>query len=324
MQALVVSEPNNHLISQLNWQEIALSAPLNDEIQIQTKAVGLNPVDYKTIESGYSDWLFPHTIGLDIAGIVTAVGQDVAEYHLGDRVAGHANLAKNGVFATAANLPAAAISKIPTALTFERAAASLCAGLTAYQALFRKANLSSASSTVLVQGGAGGVGTMAIQLARYAGKRVFTTVSPEKAEFAAQLQPDALIDYRHEDVDQVIAELTHGNGVDIIINTAGDADRSLPQLAYNGQLICIQNPPTTALAWPQALTYSKIDLGGAHRSGNLAQIRDLGQMTSELLDLVAKNIVDPMISQILTPDQIPAGLTAIQNHQVLGKLVAKF
>lgn len=292
-----------------------------NEVLVKTQAVGLNPVDFKVFTGTHPAWSYPHTLGLDVAGIIEAVGANVHHFRPGQRVSGHGNLGTDGCFAEYVSFPAAALAPIPTTVSFETAAASLCAGLTAYQALFRKANLN-AVQTVLIHAGAGGVGSMAIQLAKRAGKTVYTTVSKGKQAFVSKLAPDVQIDYHAENVDDRINELTGGQGVDLIINTIGDPEADLPRLAYNGQLVCVLDTP--AFPSGQAVSISNLDLGGAHRSGDQAQIADLGRMATALLKLVASGSVDPLISARLSQDQLVTGLQRIQDDQVVGKLVVNF
>ena len=322
MQALVIAQENQHQIDDLVWQDRPTLVLGADDVLIQVKAAGLNPVDYKVIESGGPAWQYPHTTGLDVAGIVQTVGANVRTVRPGQRVCGHGNLAVNGAFAEQVALPAGALALIPATVSFETAAASLCAGLTAYQALYRKANLTNVH-TVLIHAGAGGVGSLAIQLAKAAGKTVYTTVSAGKRAFVEQLRPDAIIDYHTTDVTARIRDLTQNRGVDVVVNTIGHPDADVARLAYNGQLVCVLDTPTQVPA-NQALTVSNLDLGGAHRSGNFAQVADLGRMTSDLLALIAAGKVDPLVSQVLTPQEIPAGLRQLKAHQVVGKLVARF
>jgi NADPH:quinone reductase-like Zn-dependent oxidoreductase len=188
--------------------------------------------------------------------------------------------------------------------------------------LLRKANLN-AVHTVLIHAGAGGVGSMAIQLAKAAGKTVYTTVSQRKQAFVAPLHPDAQIDYRHEDVTAKIQALTQQRGVDLIVNTIGNPEADLPRLAYNGQLVCVLDTPQT-FPKNQVVSVSKLDLGGAHRSGNPAQVADLGQMAAALLALIEAGKVDPLISEVLKRDQLVDGLQQLQAAQVAGKLVVTF
>lgn len=322
MQALVVPTKAARKLTDLTWTARPIPQPGPDQVLIRTQAVGLNPVDYKVIEAGVAGWQFPHTVGLDVAGVVEAVGSQVTAFVPGQRVCGHGDLGQDGAFADFVVAQAAALAAIPATVSFETAAGSLCAGLTAYQALFRKVNLA-AAETVLIHAGAGGVGCMAIQLAKAQGKTVFTTVSASKQAFVASLHPDAVIDYRTTNVTNRIQDLTQGRGVDVIVNTIGQPDADVPRLAYNGQLVCVLDTPTQVPA-SQALTVSNLDLGGAHRSGNPAQIADLGRMTRELLTLVAAGTVDPLISQVISRQEIPTGLQALKDHRVLGKLVVKF
>ena len=319
MQALVVPEAGAQTLSSLRWTNRPQPQPGPGQVLVQTHAVGLNPVDVKLVAGGNSAWRYPHTLGLDVAGVVTAVGTGVTQFVPGQRVCGHGNLAVDGSFADYVVTEALALALIPESLSFETAAASLCAGLTAYQSVERKLNLTNVE-TVLVHAGAGGVGSMAIQLLQHAGKRVFTTVSARKQDFVAQLNPAAMIDYRNEDVDARISELTGGHGVDAIINTIGHPDADLPRLAYNGQLVCVLATPESVPA-AKALSISNLDLGGAHRSRDPRQIADLGRMATELLALIAAGHVDPLVSRVLPRTELVAGLEQLAADQVVGKLV---
>ena len=321
MKALVVPTADDKTLSALTWIDRPQPTPGAKEVLVRVHAVGLNPVDVKLVTGGNASWNYPHTFGLDVAGVVTAVGAEVTRFKVGQRVCGHGNLAENGAFADYVVESELALAEIPDTLSFETAAASLCAGLTAYQAVSRKLNLNNVD-TVLVHAGAGGVGSMAIQLLHQAHKRVFTTVSKRKQASVLPLAPEAMIDYRNEDVDARINELTGGLGVDAVINTIGHPEADLPRLAYNGQLVCVLDTPKTA---PNALalTVSNLDLGGAHRSGDVRQVADLGRMTEALLELVAAKHVDPMISQVLPRTKLVDGLRQLANDQVVGKLVVK-
>lgn len=322
MKALVVPEPAAKTLQQLEWTNRSMPNPKADEVLIRTRAVGLNPVDVKIVFNGYFDWTYPHTLGLDVAGEIMGVGDRVSDYKVGDRVAGHANFAEDGAFAEYVTYPAAALTIIPESVDYETAAGCLCAGMTAYQALFRKAQLNNVE-TVLIHAGAGGVGSMAIQLANIAGKHVITTVSAAKEDFVAALKPDAIIDYHKEDVTNRVLELTRGLGADLIINTIGNSEADFDRIAYNGQLVCVLDTPTDAPE-DKALSISNLDLGGAHRSGNPWQVQDLGKMAGELLELVADGKIDPLITKRYAREDIVEGLRALDAHEIVGKAIAKF
>lgn len=319
MKALVVPQASAKTLASLAWIERPQPQPGPGQVLIKVYAVGLNPVDVKLVTSGNDAWQFPHTLGLDVAGVVMSVGAGVTRFTIGQRVCGHGNLAQDGAFADCVVEPELALAEIPESISFETAAACLCAGLTAYQAVYRKLNLANVE-TVLVHAGAGGVGSMAIQLLHQAHKTVFTTVSARKQASVLPLKPAAMIDYRNEDVDARIQSLTNGSGVDAVINTIGHPEADLPRLAYNGQLVCVLDTPQQYSNF-QALTIADLDLGGAHRSGDIRQVADLGRMTATLLALVAQQQVDPMVSQVLPRTELVSGLQQLADDRVVGKLV---
>ena len=326
MKALVVPNQNCQRLEDLVIQELPIPEPKPDQVLIKVHAAGLNPVDYKIVEGGVNDWHYPHTLGLDLAGEVVAVGTKVANYQVGDRVSGHGNLHEAGCFAEYVTVPTYQLAKIPTNVSYEEAAALLCGALTAYTAVNRKPNLTNIHN-VLVHAGAGSVGSLAIQFAKLHQLKVFTTVSTGKVDFVKQLQPDAIIDYRTEDVDKRIAALTDHRGVDLIINTVGKAEatRDLRRLAYNGTLVTIVDVPELDrnLMFNHALNLATVNLGGAHLSCDPNQQRDLGTMNAEVLDLMSKGQIDPLIEQVLPFEDAAKGLQLIKDHRVMGKLIIK-
>lgn len=156
---------------------------------------------------------------------------------------------------------------------------------------------------------------------------MFTTVSTAKIKYVQQLHPDAIIDYRQEDVDERIRQLTDGLGVDLIIDTVGktEAEKDLLRLAYNGTLVTIVDVPdlTGVPMFNRGLSVDVVNLGGAHLSGNPYQKADLGKMNAEMLQLAANGKVNPLIEKVLPFAQIKEGLQAIKDHQVVGKIVVK-
>ncbi|MCC4355431.1 zinc-binding dehydrogenase [Limosilactobacillus reuteri] len=222
--------------------------------------------------------------------------------------------------------PTYELAKIPDSVSYEVAASALCGALTAYEAIERKANFANVN-TVLVHAGAGGVGSIAIQLAKLHGCKVFTTVSSSKYDYVKQLAPDAIVNYQTEDVDKELVDLTGGLGVDLIIDTVGkkEAELDLRRLAYNGRLVTIVDvPPLDNVSmFDRGLGMDVVNLGGAHLSGNPYQQADLGRMNAEMLKLIANGDEKTLIEKVIPFDQIIDGLTAIKNHEVVGKLVVK-
>lgn len=222
--------------------------------------------------------------------------------------------------------PTYELAKIPDSVSYELAASALCGALTAYEAIERKANFANVN-TVLVHAGAGGVGSIAIQLAKLHGCKVFTTVSSSEYDYVKQLAPDAIVNYQTEDVDKELVDLTGGLGVDLIIDTVGkkEAELDLRRLAYNGRLVTIVDvPPLDNVSmFDRGLGMDVVNLGGAHLSGNPYQQADLGRMNAEMLKLIANGDEKTLIEKVIPFDQIIDGLTAIKNHEVVGKLVVK-
>ncbi|MDR2672358.1 MAG: zinc-binding dehydrogenase [Coriobacteriales bacterium] len=327
MKAYVIQ--NKQLgIENVQLSDVEKPAIADNEVLIRTSYVGLNPVDYKLAEYGNDAWTMPHTLGLDVAGTIALVGANVTAFDVGDRVAGHGDLRKNGSFAEYVAFPAYALAHIPSEVSEQTAAGLLCNAMTAYQAIHQKANLSK-KRTILIHGGSGGVGLIAIQLAKRAGLTVYTTCSTGKIPFVKQLQPDAIIDYKSDDVTGRIRKLTAEQGVDMIVNTVGADEATIDlneRLAYNGALIALVGAPKIGdhnRLFDHGHTISLVNLGGAHQSGNAQQKADLSAIATELLDMAAQGILDPMISEVVPFDRLPAGLSNLKAGRTTGKVVVK-
>lgn len=326
MQAWVLQNQTDQQISALKLTEISQPVLEADEVLVKVHANGLNPVDYKLVEGGVASWTYPHVIGLDVAGEIAAVGQNVTDFQIGDRVFYHGDLARQGGFAQYVTTKADVVAQLPENLSYEQGAALLCGAMTGYQAFYRKANLTNVH-TVLVHAGAGGVGGIVIQLAKAAGKTVYTTVSKGKQAFVQQFKPDAMIDYHATDVTEAVKQLTDGLGVDLIINSIGSAEatKDLDRVAYNGCVVTIDGQPNVeAPGLNRGVGVYSLDLGGAHRSGNPVQRHDLAVMAEALGQLTAKGQLDPMIERVLPASAVPEGLQLLKDHQVTGKLVVSW
>ncbi|MCV6606269.1 MAG: NADP-dependent oxidoreductase, partial [Porticoccaceae bacterium] len=173
------------------------------QVLVKTAAAGVNPIDWKTCSGGGASPFIgelPFIPGWELAGTVTAVADDVNHFQVGDPVFGLINFPERaGCFAEYVAVPAEQISLRPDALPAEAAGGLGLAGLTAWQALFDKGQLQ-ASQTVVVLAGAGGVGHLAVQLARWTGAKVVATASADNHEFLKTLGADLVIDYRNEDL----------------------------------------------------------------------------------------------------------------------------
>ena len=324
MKALLLKDKGQW--NKMTVEEIDTPSPGKGEVLVKIHAAGLNPVDYKTATHGNPNWEYPHILGLDGAGIIEDVGEDVSIWKPGDRVVYHGDLMKKGTFAEYAITSAHTISSLPDAISFENAAAIPTAGYTAYQALFRKLHIHK-GQTILIHAGAGGVGGFAIQMAKYIGLTVITTASKGNHAYVQKLGADYAIDYRKEDFVDRTLEITNGNGVNAVLDAVSgeNATKSLDTLTFNGQIAYIAGPPdfSKGVSFSRPLSFHQIALGGVFQSSNTAEQADLATMGDDMLHLLLGGYVDPMIQQTVSLEEIPQALVELSERHVTGKIIAK-
>lgn len=214
------------------------------EVLVDIAAASVNPVDCKTRRlAPPSAPDLPAVLGCDLAGTVAAVGEGVDGFGPGDRVYGCAGGVRGmpGTYAERIAADARLLAPAPHGLDLRQAAALPLVTITAWEGLFDRADLQP-EQHVLIHGGAGGVGHVAIQLAKAHGARVATTVSSEaKARIARDLGADETIDYRRESPEQYVERLTGGRGFDIVFDATGGSDiaTSFAAVRVSGQVVTI-------------------------------------------------------------------------------------
>ncbi|MBZ9762177.1 NADP-dependent oxidoreductase [Mesorhizobium sp. CA8] len=211
-------------------------APKPGEVLVRVKAAGINPVD-GAVRGGFVPLLGepPFILGWDISGTVAALGSGVTAFKLGDEVFGMPRFPKQaGAYAELAAAPANEIATKPAAIDHTHAAALPLAGLTAWQGLVRHGGLQ-AGQRVLVHAGAGGVGHLAVQIAKALGAWVASTASPDKTDYVRSIGADEVIDYTSDDFTVKV-----GN-VDLVLDPIGGdhADKSLEALRDGGVLVSL-------------------------------------------------------------------------------------
>jgi NADPH2:quinone reductase len=323
MKAWTITGPAPHTLDDLKFTEVPEPTPKDDEVKVYVRAVGLNPADYKVIES--SDTTDPRVVGMDCAGEIVTVGANVTDWSVGDRVMYHGDLRRAGSLAEFTVTTSLSLAPIPSNVSFEQAAASLCGTLTAYQALYRKANLSELP-TVLVHAGGGAVGLAALQFAHDLHLKTIATTSARKRPLVERVGADVIIDYHETDVTTAVLQATNGLGVGLSLNTIGgeelaaDTDR----MAYNGQIIAIgDGMPAHLNLDDKALGLTRSALGGVYRSNNPQEIADLGFMAGVVGQKLATGEFDPVIDRVLAFDDAAEGLKLLQRGDNLGKLVVR-
>ncbi len=247
--------------------EVEDAKPEPGEVLIKAGAVGVNPVDLaiRAAKHPYAKLVTPPYIpGAEAAGEIIALGDGVEGWRIGQRVYGRA---MGGGYSENVRLVAGAMAELPEAYSYEEGACITVAFYTAWNALVIKAQ-AGPGETVLVQGGAGGVGMAAVQLAKRLGCRVFATVSSDaKAKFCKEMGADETINYREEDFAERCMELTGGRGVDVVVELCAcdNFDKDLDAIRVDGKIIVIGTGtgkgPGAEFRVPAVMTKDAVVLG---------------------------------------------------------------
>ena len=308
-----------------------LKSPL--DVLVRLHASGLNPVDYKLRRKGgfYPNRL-PLILGCDGAGVVQAIGAAVTKFKVGDEVFffnGGMGGDEQGNYAELTVVHQNYLAAKPKSLSMVEAASVPLVWLTTWEALFERCSLQ-AGETILIHGGAGGVGYIAIQIAKHAGATVITTISSlEKAEFVRLLGADHCINYKEENfVDRAI-DLTNGIGVDVVFDTVGGqvfAD-SFPAVKVYGHVVTLDeinfSKDEVKVAKLRNLTLSyELMLTPMHFKMHAARVRQ-----TVMLDTAARLIDDGQIkvfvNNVFTLDEIAQAQHIFESGHSVGKTVIK-
>src|SRR5213078_2569553 len=216
------------------------------DVLVQVHAASLNQLDSKIRDGEFKlilPYRLPLILGNDVAGVVVRVGSNVRRFKLGDEVYARPHKDRIGAFAEFISMNEDDVALKPKELTMEEAASIPLVGLTAWQALIERANLKQGQK-VLIHAGSGGVGTLALQLAKHIGATVATTTSAANVDLVRSLGADVVIDYKKEDFAKVL------NGYDVVLNSLGKdtLEKSLKVLKSGGKPISISGPPDIAFA----------------------------------------------------------------------------
>lgn len=323
MKAVYYSEVGE-LSKVMHYGELPVPQPGPNEARVKVHAVGLNPVDYKLV--GKPAAVYPVVYGLDVAGVVDALGEGVANVKVGERVHFFANLLKQyGGFAEYSITDAETLIPLPDDVSFVDAAALPTAAWTAYQALHYRLHLHK-GQTIVVTAAAGGVGGFAVQFAKLAGLKVIGTCSTKNKDFVLSLGADHVIDYTTENIPQRVKELTNGIGAEgwIDLVDSNSATEGLSTLAFGGTLVaCVGTPDITKVPmFPRALTLSHVFLGqgyGAHRAAQL-ELKEIGE---RVLDLLIQKKLNTLVGEVIELKDVPDALHRLKERHVRGKIVAK-
>jgi NADPH:quinone reductase len=259
MKAAVLKEFGS--IENFEIVEIPTPKPGFKEVLVKVFATSVNPLDYQVRRGDYKNELkLPVITGHDISGEIVALGSGIENFKIGDQVYYSPEIFKRyGSYAQYHVAHESIIGLKPKNLSHLEAATLPLAAGTAWEMLVSRAQLR-INQSILVHGGAGGVGIPTIQIAKAMGAIVYTTARKIHHEFLRELGADFVIDYEHENYLDVIQQMTGGNGVDIVIDTIGgntlsDSGKILAQLGQVVTLVDIEKPQNLIEAWGKNATY---------------------------------------------------------------------
>jgi NADPH:quinone reductase-like Zn-dependent oxidoreductase len=288
----------------LRYEDAPRPTPGEGEVLIRVYAAAVNPLDWK-LRSGYiqiwSPHSFPLILGFDVAGVIEEVGPGVADFAVGDEVYA---APETGGYAECVTVPIAEVAHKPHALDYVQAAAMPISAVTAWQVLFDTADLE-AGQTVLIHGAAGGVGSFAVQLARWRGAQVIGTASAHNHDFLRQLGADEVIDYNAARFEHVVS------GVDVVLDTIGGEtlDRSWSVLRPGGVLVSVVDSPSPEVAAAHGVQQRAVLVqSSTNQLVELARLVDAGQLK-------------PIVSRVIPLQEASQAHILSESRHVRGKLV---
>ena len=282
----------------LRWEAVDVSAPGPGEVLIKQTVVGLNYIDIYHRTGSYPVPSKPAIIGNEAAGVVEAVGDNVTEVAVGDRVAYCMSL---GSYTQRRVIPSRLLVRLPDSLTDQHAAALMLKGCTV-QYLLRRTYPLKAGDTILFHAAAGGCGLIACQWAKHLGATVIGTVStPEKAELAKAHGCDHVIVYGRESFVERVKELTDGAGVPVVYDSVGQDTftDSLDCLQPRGLMVSFGNSSGAVESFSPSLLAAKgsLYLNRPTLATHIRTREDLEMTTNDLFDVISKGVVTVDINQ---------------------------
>lgn len=323
MQHVIITEPGG--VDKLAYETVAIPQAKAEEVLVKVHAFGINRPDILQRQGLYP---MPKGVtpvpGLEVAGIVEAVGADVTQFKVGDKVCG---LTNGGGYAEYCVVPQSQTLTIPEGVSFVQAAAIPETFFTVWANVFQMAK-AKAGETLLVHGGASGIGTTVLMLCKAFGIKTFATVgSDEKVQAIADLT-DA-INYKTQDFEQVIQEKTNNEGVDVILDMVGAPylEKNLNLLRRDGRLVYIAflaGAKAKEISLGQIMMKRLTITGSTMRARTTAEKAEIAQgIQQQLAPLWAKGECLPMIYQTFKFDQIQNAHAIMDTGEHIGKVVVE-
>ncbi len=314
----------------LQLSEVAKPVINDKEVLVEIHAASVNQIDAK-IRNGEFKLLMPYKppfiIGHDVAGVVMQVGAKVSKFKIGDEVFASCK----GTFAEFIAINENDLALKPKNISMEEAASIPLVALTVWQAFVEKAQLKKGQK-VFIQAGSGGVGTIAIQLAKHLGATVATTTSSANKELVKSLGADIVIDYKTQDFETILKDY------DLVLNSqdAKTLEKSFRILKSGGKAVSISGPPDTDFAKEIGLSWfmktaifflsrkAKSQAKAHNVSYSFLFMSPNGKQLGEITKLIEAGIIKPIIDKVFPFEQTNEALAYVETGRARGKVVVKF
>lgn len=291
----------------LTYEDAPLPTIAEDDVLIRVHAAAVNPVDWKIREGhlqGFLNYELPLILGWDVSGVVEAVGTNVTTFQIGDEVYSRPNIERDGAYAEYIAVKASEVAFKPQKVDHVQAAAVPLAGITAWHCLFEAAGLTT-GQRVLIHAAAGGVGSYAVQLARWKGAYVIGTASAQNRDFLLELGANEVVDYQMTPFEEVV------EAVDVVLDTIGGdvQERSWQVLKPNGMLVSIVSPPSQ-------------DRAAAQQSRSAyVFIQPRADWLTEMAQLIDAGQLKPIVETVLPLNKAAEAHQLSQSGHTRGKIV---
>lgn len=313
MKAAVLEEFGN--VDKLTIQEVPKPQPKPNQILVRVCATSINPVDYQTRRGDYKNLVkLPAIIGVDISGVVEAVGETVTNFQVGDEVYYSPVLfGESGSYAEYHVANENIVAHKPVNISHIEAACFPLAAGTAWECLVTRGQLQVGES-VLIHAGAGGVGSFAIQLAKAIGAYVFTTCSAKNHDLVRKLGADCIINYQTEDYTAVLEQKTEGRGVDLVLDTVGGTaiQQSMEIIRPYGRLVSIVDvatPQSLLAAWSKNISVHFVFTSQENNKLN------------SLRRLIERQQLFPIIDRVMPLSSVAEAHRLLEQGETRGKIV---
>ncbi|MGI4751229.1 MAG: NADP-dependent oxidoreductase [Janthinobacterium lividum] len=295
-------------VEELKYEEAPMPNINPDDVLVKIYATSVNPVDWKVREGAMKQipFKFPLILGWDFSGVIKEVGSEVKDFKVGQEVYGKPDITRNGTYAEYVAVKANEIAAKPTSVSHTEAASIPLAGLTAWQGIFDHGK-TAAGQKILIHGASGGVGTIAVQLAKWKGAYVIATSSEKNIAFLKELGADKVIDYQQQQFEKELKDL------DFVFDTiGGDTQKKSVEVLKPGGILIT----TVAVEDEQPFKAKNIQIMRFMAQSDVEQLK-------QMADLIDSGKLKPVIDQVFPLQEIVKAQELSAKGHTRGKIAIK-